>query len=350
MYIIIAILAFGLLIAIHEFGHFVAAKLCRVQVNEFSIGMGPAIFKKQAGETLYSLRWLPIGGYCAMEGEDGDEEGKVNPRSFAVKPAWQKMIILVAGAAMNFLVGFVIVAVIYSSAAGFVTNQVVETVEGFKYAENGIEPGDVIYSIDGHRVFYSSDFYTYMGRAGATVDMVVIRDGEKVELKDYGLKPEDPDGYRYGVSFGTVEATLWQKLRYSGYTSWNFVRIVWMGLSDLVRGVIGIDEMSGVVGIVGAINDIGNEVEEQTQSVGAAIQEVMYLVAFIAVNLAVMNLLPIPALDGGRLLFVVINAFSALIFKKTIDPKYEGYVHAAGMVVLLGFMAYVMVSDILKFI
>ncbi len=351
MYIIIAILAFGVLIALHELGHFLAAKACNVKVNEYSIGMGPAIWKKQGKETLYALRLLPIGGYCAMEGEDASPEGNADPRAFFNKPWWQKAIILVAGAAMNFLIGFVIVGVIYASADAFVTNQVVETVDGFLYAENGIEAGDRIYSIDGHRIYYSSDFSIYMQRAGSTVDMVVIRDGEKVTLKDYGLKPAQyADGYRYGVTFGSVRADFGMKLKYTWYTSVNFVRTVWMGLSDLVTGAVGLRDMSGVVGIVGTINDMGQQVEEETHSRAAALEQVFYLIAVIAVNLAVMNLLPIPALDGGRLLFVLLNAVTMLLFKKQIDPKYESWVHAAGMVALLGLMAVIMVSDVLKYI
>lgn len=252
---------------------------------------------------------------------------------------------------MNFLIGFVIVAVLYSSAQAFVTNQVVETVDGFLYAENGIEAGDYIYSIDGHRVYYSSDFSIYMDRAGATVDMVVIRDGKKVKLDDYALKPAQyADGFRYGVTFGTVEADAFQKLRYTWYTSWNYVRSVWMGLSDLVTGAVGLREMSGVVGIVGAINEAGQQVEQKTNSRAAALEYVFNFIALIAVNLAVMNLLPIPALDGGRLLFVLLNAVTMLLFKKQIDPKYEGWVHAAGMVALLGLMAVIMVSDVLKYV
>ncbi len=348
MYIIIAILAFGVLIAIHEFGHFIVAKACGVKVNEFSIGMGPTLLKKQGRETQYSLRLLPIGGFCAMEGEDEDTGDE---RAFARQDFLKKALILVAGAGMNFLLGFLIVAVIYSSARYFSTSRVVETVEGFQYAENGVMAGDEIWSIDGHRVFYSSDFSMYMSRAGETVDMVVIRDGRKVLLDDYGLKPAQyADGYRYGLTFGSVKADLWQKLKYTTYTSWNFVRMVWMGLSDLVTGAVGLREMSGVVGIVGTINEVGQQVEETTRSVWAAIEEIMYLVAFIAVNLAVMNLLPIPALDGGRIFFLFINLILEKVFRKKPDPKYEAYIHAAGMVLLLGLMAVILVSDVMKLI
>ena len=348
MYILIAIVAFGVLIAIHEFGHFIVAKACGVKVNEFSIGMGPALLKKQGEETLYSWRLLPIGGFCAMEGEDEDTGDE---RAFTRQSAWKRILILIAGAGMNFLLGFLIVVVLYAGVDYLPTNHVVETADGFLYAENGIRAGDRIVSIDGHRIFTSQDFSTYMSRAGAAVDMVVERDGEKVALRDYGLKPAEYDGVlRYGLTFANEEATAWGRLKYSGYVSCNFVRLVWMGLSDLVTGAVGIREMSGVVGIVDVINDVGREVEAETRSVRAAVEEILYLVAFIAVNLAVMNLLPIPALDGGRIFFIFINLIAERVFHKKLDPKYEGYVHAAGMVVLLGLMAVIMVSDILKII
>ena len=349
MYIIVAILAFGVLIAVHELGHFLAAKACGVKVNEFSIGMGPAILKKQGTETLYALRCLPIGGYCAMEGEDEDTGDE---RAFTRQSAWKRAIILVAGAFMNFLLGFIIVVILYSGAEAFVGNTVVETIDGFKYAENGIQPGDEIYSIDGHRIYYKEDFSMYMSRSDGKVDMVVIRDGDKVLLKDYAIAPDyyvNEDGqevYLYGLTFNLVEANFWQKLRYSCYASYNFVRIVWMGLTDIISGAMGLDDMAGVVGIVSTINDVG----EASATTAIAISNIAYLVAFIAVNLAVVNMLPIPALDGGRVFFLLINVIIEKIFRKKIAPKYEGYVHAAGMVVLLGLMVVLVVNDVLRIV
>ena len=350
MYIVIAILAFGILIAVHELWHFVTAKLLGVKVNEFSIGMGPAVFKRQKGETLYSLRCLPIGGFCAMEGEDEDTGDE---RAFTVQPAWKKILILIAGALMNFLLGLIIVMILYSGSAAFVSNQVSYTEETFPYGgENGIMPGDIICSIDGARVYYAEDFSMYMNRAGSTVDMTILRDGEKVTLENYQLQPtEYPDGSggtvtRYGISFKTIPATVGEKLKYSCYTSYNFVRMVWMGLSDLITGRAGIRDMAGVVGIVSTINEVG----EKSDTTSIALSNIAYLCAFIAVNLAVMNLLPIPALDGGRVFFVIINCIAELITRKKVNPKYEGYVHAAGLVLLLGLMAYVMFNDIVRII
>lgn len=347
MYIILAIIFFGVLIAIHEFGHFSAAKLLGVKVNEFAIGMGPAIFKKRRGETLYSLRCLPIGGYCAMEGEDEDTG---DPRSFTVQPGWKKFIILVAGSFMNFLLGLLIVLIIYSSAAGFYSPVISGFVDGCPYeGENALQVGDEIYEIDGHRIYFSSNVTTILSRGGETHDIVVIRDGEKVELENFTLTPREYEGYTapmYGFSFTVEEATLWNTVKYSWYNTLDFVRTVWFALSDLVAGAVGVDELTGPVGIVDLINDVGQSAE----STKMAISDIAYLGAFIAVNIAVMNLLPLPALDGGRVFFLILNGLVHLVSRRRIPARYEGYVHAAGMVLLLGLSAYVMYNDIARLI
>lgn len=347
MYIILAIIFFGVLIAIHEFGHFSAAKLLGVKVNEFAIGMGPAIFKKRRGETLYSLRCLPIGGYCAMEGEDEDTG---DPRSFTVQPGWKKFIILVAGSFMNFLLGLLIVLIIYSSAAGFYSPVIAGFVDGCPYeGETALQTGDELYKIDGHRIYFASNVSTILSRGGETHDIVVIRDGEKVELKDFTLTPREYEGYTapmYGFTFAMEEATFWSTLKYSWYNTLDFVRTVWFALSDLVAGAVGVDELTGPVGIVDLINDVGQSAE----STKMALSDIAYLGAFIAVNIAVMNLLPLPALDGGRVFFLILNGIVHLVSKRRIPARYEGYVHAAGMVLLLGLSAYVMYNDIARLI
>ena len=295
MYIILAIIFFGILIAIHEFGHFSAAKLLGVKVNEFAIGMGPAIFKKQKGETLYSLRCLPIGGYCAMEGEDEDTG---DPRSFTTQPGWKRFIILVAGSFMNFLLGFLIVLIIYSGVAGFYSPVISGFVDGCPY-EGTLQTGDELYSIDGHRIYFASNVSTILSRGGETHDVVVIRDGEKLEFEDMALTPQVYEGYSspmYGFSFAVEEANLWSTLKYSWYNTIDFVRTVWFALSDLVAGTMGVDDLAGPVGIVDLINDVGQSAE----STKMAMADIAHLGALVAVNIAVMNLLPLPALDGGR--------------------------------------------------
>lgn len=350
MFIVIAIIAFGILVGIHEFGHFIAAKSLGVKVNEFSIGMGPAIFKRQKGETLYALRCLPIGGYCAMEGEDEETD---DPRCFVRQRAWKKIIILCAGSLMNLLLGFVLVLIILSRAPGFNSPVISSFTENNPYeGESAFMAGDEIYSVDGQRIYFTGNFTTYLSRgADTTYDIVVIRDGQKVELNDFRLEPyEQADGTTaYGFYFSADPATFGNVLKYSWYTTVDFVRQVWMALSDLVSGLVGLDDMAGVVGIVDMINDVGSQTAEN-EGVGIALMDVGYLVAFIAVNLAVMNMLPIPALDGGRIFFVLLNGVIHLITRRRIPSRYEGYVHAAGMVLLLGFMAVVMFNDISRLI
>lgn len=350
MFIVIAIIAFGVLIGIHEFGHFIAAKSLGVKVNEFSIGMGPAIFKRQKGETLYALRILPIGGYCAMEGENEETD---DPRCFSRQRGWKKIIILAAGSFMNFLLGLVLVLVIFSQAAGFNAPVISGFTENNPYeGENALQVGDEIYSVDGHRIYFTGNFSLYLSRNSSQVyDIVVIRDGERVELNDFAMKPyEQADGSTaYGLSFSVVEANLGNTLKYSWYTTIDFVRQVWLALSDLVGGLMGLDDMAGVVGIVDMINGVGSETA-QNEGVGIALMDIGYLVAFIAVNLAVMNMLPIPALDGGRVLFVLLNGLIHLITRKRIPARYEGYVHTAGFVLLLGLMVVVMYNDISRII
>lgn len=349
MYIIIAILAFGILIAVHELGHFLAAKACGVKVNEFAIGMGPALLKKQGKETLYALRLLPIGGFCAMEGEN---ENTGDPRAFSAQNRFKKFIILFAGAFMNFLLGVIIIVIIFSNQTGYVVPEITELADEFpNVGAAGLMEGDRIYSIEGMRIYYTADFSTAMSRFSSPVDVTVIRNGEKITLRDYELIPREMtvDGetvYRYGITFKVEEASFWGNVKYMAYNTWNFVRMVWFGLADLITGALEIRDMSGVVGIVSAINDVGTSAE--TVSVG--LLNVFYLCAFIAVNLAVMNLLPIPALDGGRIFFLVITWIIEKIIGHKLNPKYEGYIHTVGLVLLMGLMVVVMFNDVVRLI
>ena len=189
MYILFAILAFGVLIFVHELGHFIAAKSLGVKVNEFAICMGPAIFQKTVGETTYSLRTTPIGGYCAMEGED---EASDNPRAFTSAKWWKRLIILAAGAFMNFVIGFLIVLLLYCGAQGFSTTQVAEFLPESPMEVHGMQEGDYFYSIDGIRVYTLTDIQLYLSRnTTGKCDLVVLRDGEKVEMPDFVLEKKE---------------------------------------------------------------------------------------------------------------------------------------------------------------
>lgn len=349
MYIIIAIIIFGILIAIHEFGHFTAAKLCGVKVEEFAIGMGPALFKKQKGETVYALRILPIGGFCAMAGEDEESD---DPRAFTNQGFWKKFIILCAGSFMNLVLGIVLILIMYAGAQAFVTPTIDHFMDGCPYeGTEAMQAGDTFYSIDGQRIYLVSDVSSFLMRGDGVYDIVMLRDGEKVELKDFALTTKTyaeyaNDGPKYGFVFGYTEATFGTKLEYTWNTTLEFSRLVWLGLGDLINGKVGLKDMSGPVGIV----DMMNEVGQQAESTKAAADNLLYISAFIAVNLAIMNMLPIPALDGGRVFLMIVTVIIEAVSHKKLDPKYEGYIHLGGMVLLLGLMALVMYNDIAKLI
>ena len=347
---ILAILVFGVLIFTHELGHFLTAKLFGVRVNEFAVNMGPTLFKKTVGETTYSFRLIPIGGFCAMEGED---EASEDPRAFTSAKAWKRAIILIAGSAMNFLTGLLVLAIMYSAVTGFTTPQIVDFYPDCPMQrEDGLQVNDTLYEIDGRRVYIYSDVSMLLSRNNTGVyDLTVKRNGQLIKLDDFEMSKRayEEDGqtvYRYGLYFGYEDASLGAVLRNTWYTALDFARMVWMSLGDLVKGLVSINDMSGPVGIVSVIAETGQSAE----STAVAALNITYLGAFIAINLAVMNMLPIPALDGGRVFFLVINALVQLVFRRKIDPKYEGYIHAAGMILLLCFIAFVSFKDIWKLI
>ncbi len=344
LFIIIGILIFGLLVAVHELGHFAAAKACGVKVNEFAVGMGPAIVKKQRGETLYSLRCIPFGGFCAMEGED---ENNSDPRAFTNQKAWKRFIILAAGSAMNFLMGYLIVLILFSNAGGFRAPVIESFMDGCPYeSAEGLQAGDRFLRIDGKRVWQYYDVGDLLNAGGETHDVVVRREGKRVKLDDYYMVPVEYEGQTqkmYGFYFGIDEPTTGNKLRYAGATTMEFVRMVADALRQLVGGKVSVNDLSGPVGIV----DMMAETGEQAESVGAGLYDIFYLGAFIAVNLAVMNMLPIPALDGGRIFFLLVTALIEGVSRKKLNHKLEGYVHEAGMMLLLALMAYVLLHDVI---
>lgn len=345
-YILLAILLFGILILVHEFGHFITAKMFGVQVNEFSLFMGPAIWKKQKGETLYALRCIPVGGYCAMDGEDGESD---NPRAFSNAKVWKRFIILVAGAAMNFLIGVVMTVIftaIYFGQFDKLPGKEISAVEPNRPFSDVLQVGDEFYEINGHRVFVADDILMLLERQESGIhNIVVLRDGEKVELKNVEMKCDMPteDGFRYGFSYLYEELTVGRVLSYSWNQSLDFGRLVWMSLGDLVSGKASMSDMGGPVMIVETVTQAG----VASQSVGLGILNVLYFFAFIAINLAVMNLLPIPALDGGRVVCLLVTAAAEKILRRKINPKYEGYLHAVFLILLLAFMALITFKDVL---
>ena len=347
MSIIFAILMFSVLIFVHELGHFMTAKLFGVQVNEFSMFMGPALWKKQVGETLYAIRCIPFGGYCAMEGEDEDTD---NPRSFQKASWWKRIIILAAGSVMNLLTGILIYMLLFLPA----DTVVVPAISGFDdcctfHTADGIQEGDIVRELDGEKIYLNSNvsFFLNFSEDG-THDITVERDGQLIEFKDFemGHYHENEDGttYRhYGIMIGAEkQATLGDKLAYAWYNVIDNVRMVRYSLQMIFTGRAGLQDMSGPVGIVSQMSEIA----EQSETTTLAFLNLLSICAFIAINLAVMNLLPIPALDGGRIAALLITVAIEKVIGRKIDPKYEGYIHGAGMILLLGLMAVILFKDI----
>ncbi len=347
MSILFAILLFSLLIFVHELGHFVAAKLSGVQVNEFSMFMGPALFSKQVGETLYSIRCIPIGGYCAMEGEDG---GSDNPRSFDKASWWKRLIILSAGAAMNFIIGVLIFAILYLPGNQVVAPVISEFTDCCIFNhESGLRIGDEILSIDGEKIYVNGDI-SLIFELNKTMehDVTVLRDGEVLTFDNLQMahthQNEDGAQYlHYGFAFGQVRETdLMGKMSYVWKVVMDNVRNVRLSLQMLFTGKAGVQDMSGPVGIVQMMSEVASESDTRM----LAFLNMLSFGGMIAVNLAVMNLLPIPALDGGRIVGLLVTTVVEKITHRKIDPRFEGYLHGAGMILLLGLMAFIMFKDI----
>lgn len=339
--IILAILAFGMLVIVHEFGHFITAKRGGVQVNEFWIGMGPTLLKKEHNGTLYCLKLLPFGGACVMEGEDEESESE---HAFGKASLPRRMLIVAAGALMNFLVGFLIVlAVIQPNGPN--GGYIVSTIDSVNPASTaaaagGLQAGDEILEVDGYNILMRSDFEIALARgADTTYEVVVRRDGEKITLPAVTLEPtiEGEDGRKMiGLTFAEQPDSIGMHINMAVRTSVNYARMVWASLGMLVTGQVGVDQLSGPVGVASVMATTAS------YSISAFLQ----LVAFISINLGVMNLLPLPALDGGRLVFLILEG----IRRKPVPAKYEGYIHAAGLMLLLALMVYVTGQDILRIV
>ena len=345
--IIFAILIFSILIFVHELGHFLAAKASGVQVNEFAMFMGPAIWKKQKGETLYSIRCIPIGGYCAMEGEDSDTD---NPRSFQKAAWWKRLIILLAGSAMNFIAGLLIMVIVFMPAKQVILPVIdsfteFATVDG----ENGLQVGDRIVKLDGENIYVQADFSTILAlNPGDVHDIVVERNGQKVELNDFRMERHEvtnPDGSKsmlFGMNFTLTDTNFGINLQQAWYQTIDTVRLVRLSLQMLITGQVGVSDVGGPVAIV----DQMTQVADASADWISALLNMLYYGGFIAINLAVMNLLPIPALDGGRAVGLLLTTAAEKITGKKIDPKYEGYLHGAGMILLLVLMALILFKDV----
>ena len=323
---ILAIVLFVLLIFPHELGHFIAAKSVGVQVNEFAFGMGPAIWKKQIGETLYAIRVFPIGGYCAMEGEDEESD---NPRAFNNKPAWAKILVLVAGSFMNVMIALVIMSIIMGSM-GMMTTTIDSVAAGSPAETAGIMAGDKVVSVDGKEVRYWSDL---AGAISSEDELTIVlkRNGEEVTVT--AVPREEEGRYVIGIT-SRVTHDPYHAVKNGALACRNMFLLLGDSLRMIVQGEVSSNDLSGPVGMVSIIHD--------NQSQGLLF--FFYLLSFISLNLALFNMLPLPALDGGRILFVIIR----MITGKAISDQMEGMVHAVGMVLLIGLMVFVTWNDIVR--
>lgn len=337
--LIFALLVFSLIIFVHELGHFLTARLFHVKVHEFAIGMGPQIFAKRKGETKYSVRVIPMGGFCSMEGEDceSDDSG-----AFSSKPWYARFVILAAGAAMNILLGFVICIVFVTlcyKGVGIPSTEVGEVMEYSPLIEF-LEPGDKIISVDGQRVNIKRDIdFIMQQNSGESCEVTIKRGSERLTRTFVPYAAELSDGsrtYLIGFTASMKPMTFFGVLRESFYQTLWTVKLVFVSLKMLLTGGASVSDVSGPVGIVSTMNTAANQ-----QNGFIAL---LYLAALISVNIGVMNLLPFPALDGGRIFFVLVEA----VRRKPIPPEKEGVVHFVGMALLIALMILATWNDIVR--
>lgn len=332
--ILFAILFFGIIIALHEFGHFSTAKLFKIKVNEFSIGMGPAFFKKKKGETLYALRILPIGGYVSLEGED---EASDDPRAFGNQKAWKRFIVIAAGATLNILLGLILIGIMLGISGNVPTTIVSDVSDSMYEEENPILPGDKIISIDGTRVYSSRDLYYCLYRNNdGKFDITLKRDGEKLELQQVNVL-YDIENALCSFIVGEKKATFLNIVPGAVTETMSMSKMIFLSLMDMAKGNFGMDEISGPVGTIGIVADTAS-----SAVISSDYSMIIFMLAFITVNIGLVNLLPLPALDGGRLFFILIE----IIARKPVPKKFEAIVHAAGLVLLLLLMALITFNDI----
>lgn len=436
--ILIGVLLFELIVFIHEFGHFITAKKFGVQVNEFALGMGPKLISFERGETKYSVRMLPIGGYCALEGENEESD---NERAFINKPVWQRMIVIVAGAFNNIVLGLLMMTVLMAQSPVFSSTTISDFAQAAFTSKSGLEVGDKFVEIGGYKIKCSRDisfavamldirtvdghdFSIYKEDCGYTLlrqytslkaedysdeeldaitaafndgiekinvctstdeadkitsetlaevnrlsgkdytpeeqeymperkrfrtDVTVLRNGELVELSDvdfYTYLGEDGNpAIAIDFSVEPVKKTFTTLVSESWNSTFSVVRMIWKSLFGLITGTYGMNDMAGPVGAASVVTQAA-QAGLETGGFIDAVNNIIYMMMIITVNLGIVNLLPLPALDGGRFLFMVVE----VIIRRPIPQKYEGWVHAAGFILLLGFIAVITLNDIVRLV
>ena len=334
--IVVTVLVFGLLILSHEAGHFFTALWAGIKVHEFAIGMGPAIFKKQFKKCLFSVRLFPIGGFVQMEGEDGDSEDE---DAFNKKPKWKRFLVLVMGAAMNILMGFLLICCINASISAYPTTVVAQFDEDAVSSSYGLQEGDQILSVDGYRIFSYMDIsYALSKNAKAeSFDLAVKRDGEKVLLNDVQFPKVTSGDFTFSDTdfkvFGE-ERNPWTVIKYSAGYTLSVSRSIYSFIGSVFTMEADYSQVSGPVGTAEVIGE----------SAALGLSSLLLVVAMISINLGVMNLLPFPALDGGRILLLIVEA----VRRKPLNPKVETALNGAGLLLLMGLMLLVTFKDIIN--
>ncbi len=344
--ILLAIFFFGMIVFFHELGHFTFAKLFKVKINEFAMGMGPTLLKFKKGETKYAVRLFPIGGFVSMEGED---ESSDNERAFCNKPAWQRFIIIAAGGIVNLILGVLIVAIMLCQSELIGLTEIHSFEENAVSSQYGLQAGDEIKRINGKRVFSEYDLGFLMARdKDGIIDFVVERNGETVNLDavKFQTVTREVNGKEtltivYDFIIRGVEPSFKTVVPNAIAESVSIGRVVWVSLVDLVTGQFGLSDLSGPIGTVSYIADAAQTATQETDYT-----MLLMMMALITINIGMFNLLPLPALDGGRLFFVLIE----MIFRKPVPKKYEGWVHAVGLALLMVLMVVISFSDIMNLI
>ena len=340
MNIIIAILIFGIIIIVHEFGHFLIAKKNGIQVDEFCIGLGPTIIGKQVGDTFYSIKLLPFGGACMM----GEDEERPGENAFNNKSVWARMAVIFGGPFFNFILAFVF-SLIVIGMSGVDIPKISQVENNSPAYESGIKAGDIMTKVDGKKIHNYREFsyYMYLDYAGDKIPITIVRDGEEKNIEVTPMYNKERSQYMIGITWsGYQKVNPLKTLEYSFREVGLQVKITLKSVKMLVSQKLGVKDLSGPVGIVKTVGD------QYTQAAAYGLKTVFLKMAnwiiLISANLGVMNLLPLPALDGGRLLFLIIEAITG----KAVPQNMEALVHTAGLILLMLLMVIVMYQDIVK--
>ena len=345
--IIFFLIIFCVIVVSHELGHFLVAKKNGIHVMEFFIGMGPTLLSFTRGDTKYSLKLLPIGGACVFEGEDGlaAEKGELSEGAFPNAPVWGRFATVLAGPLFNFLIAY-LMALILVTAYDSTTTEIVRVEEGSRAEEAGLMVGDVITRINGRRVYLNAEvtFASMTNSDGLPMEVTFTRNGQEHTVVITPAYSEENQRYYLGISSGRyLECNVLQTFQHAFYIMRYYVHSTYKSLQMLVTGRLSRDQVAGPVGLVKVVD----ETYDYYKDTGAmnVVLSMMEITLLLSVNLGIMNLLPLPALDGGRLVFLLLEAIRG----KPIPPEKEGLVHMAGMMALMVLMVVVLFNDITKF-